>query len=84
MLKSLAEDAEKSGSTVIVHLVLDAGNEVAHRRLTEGRGLDEAEDNGNAQQTVIPGYMTEDGEFVRQSELTNGWPAIFLRVRPRQ
>lgn len=55
MLKSLAKDAEKAGSTVVVHLVVDAGDEAARRRLDE---------DGDAAKTQIPGYMTEDGQFV--------------------
>jgi len=65
MLKSLANEAEKAGSTIIVHLVIDDEDSTARRRLLteEQRKLEEDGDN-NEYSYSIPGYYDDENNFV--------------------
>eukprot|EP00558_Chaetoceros_sp_UNC1202_P008671 CAMPEP_0197246784 /NCGR_PEP_ID=MMETSP1429-20130617/22593_1 /TAXON_ID=49237 /ORGANISM="Chaetoceros sp., Strain UNC1202" /LENGTH=313 /DNA_ID=CAMNT_0042707529 /DNA_START=28 /DNA_END=969 /DNA_ORIENTATION=+ len=67
MLKTLAADAEKAGSTVIVHLVIDNDDNIPSRRLAERQLEDNnnnnnnnGDNNNNAQDFEIPGYYDEN------------------------
>lgn len=64
MLKTLAADAEKAGSTVIVHLVVDSDDNAPQRRLAEDveRSLEDNNNNNNnnAKDFEIPGYYDEN------------------------
>jgi len=65
MLKSLANEAEKAVSTIIVHLVIDDEDSTARRRLLteEQRKLEEDGDN-NEYSYSIPGYYDDENNFV--------------------
>jgi hypothetical protein len=70
MLKSLDEEAEKLGSTIVVHLVLDNEDTTARRRLlTEERrkieeNNDQEEDENSDYTYTIPGYYDSSGNFI--------------------
>lgn len=69
MLKSLAAEAEKTGSTIIIHLVVDDEGNTVHRRLlsesaeSEQRKLDN-DNEGDDNSYAIPGYYNDDNVFV--------------------
>jgi hypothetical protein len=61
VLKSLAAQAEKAGTTIVVHLVVDVhgeDNAAARRRLNE------EDANGDDAAYVIPGYYDSNNNFV--------------------
>ncbi len=74
MLKSLAEDAEKAGSTIIVHLVVDSDDMdnsiTGRRRLSEentnqgSRNLENENDDNGGSSYEIPGYYDENNNFI--------------------
>jgi hypothetical protein len=78
MLKALAADAEKAGSSVVIHFVVDDSDKNVHRRLLaegEQRKLeDEGGNNNNGDNEdsfEIPYYEDEDG-----NQVTN-WRTMF-------
>lgn len=68
LLKSLAEEAEKTGSTIVVHLVVDDEKKYARRNLlsdeNEERQLDGDNGDGDGNSYVIPGYYDDNNNFV--------------------
>ena len=62
VLKSIAKEAEKSGSTILVHLVVDDADVPARRRLLTERQLEDGGDN-NENSYQIPGEYV-NGVFV--------------------
>jgi len=74
MLNSLAEEAEKAGSTIIVHLVVDSDDMdnsiTGRRRLSEentnqgSRNLENENDDNGGSSYEIPGYYDENNNFI--------------------
>jgi hypothetical protein len=73
MLKALAQEAEKAGNTVVLHLVVDDEDNSARRRLLseEQRVLEEGNNNNNNNNNgdnsytyTIPGYYDDNNNFV--------------------
>ena len=67
MLTALAQEAQKSGTTVVLHLVVDDEDNSARRRLfsEEQRVLEEGNNDGDNDYTyTIPGYYDDNGSFV--------------------
>ncbi len=72
MLKSLSEQAEKAGSTIIVHFVIQDQDNGSHRRLLAESEQRKLEDQGNNNNNngendnsyEIPGYYDDNNNFI--------------------